>query len=300
MTNPDPNTIKDDPHGPNEFHPHVITPPNPFPHRLGKKAPRPGAVPGKFTDYFDLSTLAAPPAQFGHDKLVGNGWGMLGNGPDLKYPDIAPVGDCAIADAYHQHILWCAEVGVAIPVNTPTVIDTYSAVTGYVPGDPSTDQGTAVADLLKYRLHTGIRDSAGNVHKIAVAVALEPGNFEQALYAAYYTDGVTLGITLPQAWMADFDPNADSVTWDKPKRGSASTILGGHAITLVAGGNNELNIVTWGTDIVKLTQAGYEFGSDETYAIISLDRFNSGTGLDINGVDYQRLRAEAPELAKIA
>jgi hypothetical protein len=82
---------------------------------LGKAPARQAGLP-KLKDYVNLSVLAAPPASFGHDYLVGADWGMLGNGPDPAAPNIAPAGDCAIADALHQHLLWNREVGISIPL----------------------------------------------------------------------------------------------------------------------------------------------------------------------------------------
>src|ERR1700757_5533476 len=104
-----------------------------MPLMFGKKPARPGAVKLHFRHYVNTSVLATPPNTFGHDKLVGNQWGMLANDQ---------LGDCAIADALHQHLLWNMEHGVTIPLTDACAIQNYSNVTGYIPGDAASDQGT--------------------------------------------------------------------------------------------------------------------------------------------------------------
>lgn len=252
---------------------------------LGKAPARPGAIRPKFSTYLNTSVLATPPAEFGHDRLVGN-WGMLANDS---------VGDCAIADALHQTMLWRAEAGMSTPMTDACAIANYSAVTDYNAGDPSTDQGTDVPQLVNYRYTTGLKDAAGNSHKIGAAVALEPGNWEELVYALYYSDGVTLGIQMSQQWMDAFQPGTDIITWDKVSRPKN---IGGHAITGVAFHDNLARIVTWGTDIVGITDAGYAQASDETYAFFSAEKLKNG--VDLNGFDAEKLLADLPLLLDVS
>jgi len=251
--------------------------------KLGKLPARPGAVKLKFGDYVNTDTLATPPAEFGHDNLVGD-WGILANDR---------VGDCAIADALHQHLLWNAEAGKAIPLSDAVAIKNYSLVTGYDPNDPSTDGGTDVPSLIHYRYTHGLVDGAGHRHKIGAALELEPGNFEQLTYAMYYFDGVTLGVKMSQQWMDAFQ-NHDYV-WDKVSR---PKIIGGHAITGVAMHGGNARIITWGTDAVGVTPAGYEQACDEAYAFFTPEKLKNG--LDINGIDGDKLLADLQLLNNVA
>ena len=255
--------------------------------KLGKLPARPGAVKLKFGDYANTSVLATPPTSFGHDRLVGE-WGILANDQ---------VGDCAIADALHQTLLWNLEAGVAIPLDDDCAIANYSAVTGYNPADPSSDQGTDVPTLVQYRLNNGLVDAGGNIHKIAAAVALEPGDWEQLIYALYYFDGVTLGVAMYQQWMNKFTRTAASgnvVVWDEVK---TPKVIGGHAITGVAFHDDLARIITWGTDIVGVTETGYSQASDETYAFLTEEKLNNG--VDLNGLDAEKLKADLPLLQDI-
>lgn len=251
---------------------------------LGKNPARPGAVKIKFGDVVNTSTLAAPPAEFGHDQLVGS-WPLWKN-------DV--IGDCAIVDAMHQHLLWNAECGVSIPFNDQAAVNNYVSVTGY-DGTPATDNGTDVAELIKYRYQHGIQDAAGRVHKIGAAVALEPGNWEQLITAMYYFDGVTIGVDMCQQWMDAFNKGGAPVVWDAVK---SPKVLGGHAITGVAFRNNLARVITWGSDNVGLTEKGYAQANDEAYAFFSTERLKNG--VDINGIDGEKLLADLPLLLDIA
>jgi len=87
-----------------------------------------------------------------------DGWTMLGNDA---------VGDCTIADCGHQEMLRTANVGAITIPTTEQVLTLYSAITGYNPSDPNSDQG---ADELTVAFVTG----AGFKTVEAVAEALNP------------------------------------------------------------------------------------------------------------------------------
>jgi hypothetical protein len=270
--------------------------------KLGKLPARPGAVKGRFTDYFDISTLADPPAKFGHDKLVAGGFPLLCN-------DI--VGDCAIAGALHQAQLWNAEAGIATPVTDQAAIANYQTVTGYVRGPEITgfdangdaikdyaaapnpsDQGTAVPSLLKYWYENGIVDAAGRTHQIGAAIPLDPGNWEQFWYASFYADGVSVGLELDEKWQTAF---AQGKPWTASRR---PDVEGGHYIVGVAwdGDENIAPCATWG-GIALLGKSGYEQGSDETYALLSKEKLRNG--VDLNGFNWEQLVADLPMLRNI-
>ena len=65
------------------------------------------------------------------------------------------VGDCVIAAMLHYIMAAQANVGKSVTFTTQQALDLYSAITGYNPSDPSTDQGTAWTDALAYWQSTG-------------------------------------------------------------------------------------------------------------------------------------------------
>ena len=58
--------------------------------------------------YLIPAKLPTPPAEFGHDAVIGD-WEMLGNDT---------VGDCVIAGALHETMLWTANGSAEATVST--------------------------------------------------------------------------------------------------------------------------------------------------------------------------------------
>lgn len=255
--------------------------------KLGKLAARPDAVTFKFNDYVDLSQLAPPPASFGHEKLV-KPWGMAGN-------DVA--GDCVFAGAEHEIKLWCAEAGTPVAVTDGprgTAIRNYSAFTGYDPnqtdpqGNNPTDQGTDVASWLAHRRTTGFVDDLNKPHKIGAYVKLQLGNISQLRYAAYYFDGIGIGINFPEQWMTTFQQGGR--TWSALKN---PNYQGGHYVTGVAFRNSMPVICTWGS-LVKMTLGAYQQVADEVYAYLTPEKLRNG--VDANGISYSKLSSDLKSL----
>ena len=120
-------------------------------HCLGKLPARPGAISFKLSRYFNLAALPTPPAVFGHQALVSD-YGILGNN---QY------GDCVLAGGDHEEMLWNAEAGVAVAFTDANALSDYTALTGFNPADPATDQGTDMQAAASYRRTTGLIDANG-------------------------------------------------------------------------------------------------------------------------------------------
>ena len=88
--------------------------------KLGKKTARHEAVKLKLAKYLDRSILPKPPAEFGHEGVV-NVWGMLGNDD---------FGDCVLAGAGHETMLWSGLGHKPAQFDTKSVLSDYSAITG--------------------------------------------------------------------------------------------------------------------------------------------------------------------------
>lgn len=257
--------------------------------KFGKKPARPGAVKVSYADFVDHSKLQDPGNDFGHERLV-RVWDILMNNK---------IGCCGISGGEHESMLWTAEAGKPAyfsspslaPDRQPTVVN-YSSVTGYVPGpelyDPNapenpTDQGIDVPELIKFRYLRGLVDTRGHRHRIAGAVSLDPGNWNQLRYAAYYFDGVGLGIRLCQEWVDNFTENGTTV-WDAVPN---PTWVGGHYITAVAFRGGKVIPITWG-EPVFMTQAGYEMASDETFAYAATEKIGP-KGVDADGLNARAM-----------
>lgn len=245
--------------------------------RLGKAPAVPGAVKLKLSDFVSAAGLASPPNDFGREKLVKK-WGMLGN-------DAA--GDCVFAATAHNIMLWNAEAGRTVDISDATALKNYSAFTGFDPkqtdpqGNNPTDNGTVVADWLAHWRKVGFIDDHGVAHKIGAYLALDPHNPDEMRYAAYYFDGVMLGVNFPQQWMDIFSRGGR--TWPALKN---PNYVGGHCITTVAYRGGRPYDITWGTG-VELTLGAVKQTCDEAYAILTPEKLVNG--LDTNGFDLPRL-----------
>ena len=139
--------------------------------KLGKHAARHDARTLQFSNYLKATAPPAPPKTEDWTTKVKQ-WPMMLNDT---------LGDCTCACAGHMIEEWTtyAHAPGYIPTD-PQILQAYEAVGGYKPGDPSTDKGAAILDVLNYWRQTGI---AG--HPITAFVSLEPKNREQVKDAVY-------------------------------------------------------------------------------------------------------------------
>lgn len=237
---------------------------------------------------YRTGALPRRPRTFGHERPIpADGWGMLGNGPDdTVAPGFGGAGDCVFAGGDHETIMWLIEGGMkpadALALfNGETAISDYSAVTNYVIGDESTDQGTNVRDALSYRRKTGLVDVNGNRHKIGAFVKLDEKNLDHILEAMWLFGAVGIGIEFPDSAMDQFNRHEQ---WSVVP---GAQIEGGHYI--VATGRrapDDLGFLTWGRR-QSVTQKFYETYADEAWAAVSVDELRNGVsrrGLDLSGL----------------
>lgn len=256
-------------------------------YKLGKLPARPGAVKLQFSDYVDTTKLPPLPPEFGHENLVTD-WGMLGNDK---------VSDCVIAGGLHETMLWNKEAGKTVAVDTDCAIKNYENYTGYNPdappdarGDNPTDTGTDVADAAKLRRTQGLLDANGNVHRIGIYLALQPGNLTELDYATWLFDGVGIGVRFPREWDDAFD---NGKPWDVLQN---PTMDGGHYVPCVAKRGGLYEIITWGKS-QALTAAGDEQFNDETLAYASQEKLLNGKDLD--GLNWSQMAADLTAVTQL-
>ena len=250
--------------------------------KLGKLPARPGAIRLKLRTYAYLSVLPTPPAEFGHEALVTEiyamQWGLLGNDS---------VGDCVVAGGGHETMAWNAAGGLIVPFSTPNTLADYSAITGYDPADPSTDQGADMQVAAAYRQKTGLLDAAGNRHKVGAYLAVDPGDLEMLLTAAYVFEAVGVGITFPQSAMDQFNAGQP---WDAV---AGSPIEGGHYVPGLARRGGMFKFITWGAEQLA-TDAFLAANNDENVVYLSPDMLAGGKSLE--GFDLAQLTSDLAAL----
>lgn len=260
-------------------------------YKLGAKDPVHDKRDLLFADYFDGTKKKppTPPRTFGHENLVPK-WGMLANDS---------VGCCVFSGGAHETMLFDAESKRDVAFDDDDVLADYSAVTGYVRGEPSTDQGTDVREALKYRRTTGLLDATGRRHRIGAFVALEPGNVEQLEQAMYLFGAAAIALNLPQSAMDQFESGK---SWSNV---AGSSIVGGHYVPGVAvrsaagilgriGLSRMIEIITWG-QVQPMTMAFYERYNAQTFAVLS-EEIIGADGKSLDGFDLGSLQLDLAEL----
>lgn len=243
--------------------------------KLGKLPARLDAVSFKFRDY---SVLAPAPAKGGHYSLVKDWQGMMGNDS---------LGDCVCAEAGHGTIYYNQESGKLVKISTQNVVDMYSAVTGYTPKDPNSDQGTDMVSAAAYRRKTGLLDESGIRHKILAYISLANGDTTQMKQAVYYFGGFGLGIQFPSSAMDQFNAGKN---WTVVK---GSKIEGGHDIWVCGYDSKYVYLVTWGK-LIKATWSFVITYMDEALLYLSPEILTNGKSPE--GFDLTALQKDLSSL----
>lgn len=231
-------------------------------YKLGKKAVKLDKRTLKLEKY--LSKALVPPHNLNWGKPIQQ-WQMMKNDE---------IGDCTCAGAGHLIMTWTANAGVLYTPPDNEILKAYEATGGYIPGDPSTDNGATELDVLNYWRRNGI---AG--HKIGAFVSINPRNIQHLKIAAWLFGGIYTGVMLTQSDMDAIQSGEN--TW----RYNKSPFIGGHAVPAIGYNNKGFQFITWG----MVQTATYEWvynRVEEAYAIISHDWIkNTGkapSGFDIN------------------
>jgi|ERR1700722_1972994 len=256
--------------------------------KYGKLPARPGAASFKFSTYFNAEALPKPPdGPFGHSGLirkVGTAWGMLGND---QY------GCCVLAGAGHETKQWNAERGIAVPIDAANTLSDYSAITGFNPLNPLSDQGTDMVVAADYRKKTGIVDAEGKRHVIDAYLALKVGDLDELYLATWLLGAVGVGITVPASCEAQF--RAGTIWTNVP----GDPIVGGHYIVCVDRNSKGLPVfVTWGGDQAS-DEAWYKQNNDEVLGYVSLEALDA-KGLSPEQFNRAQLIADLSALPSAA
>lgn len=228
--------------------------------KFGKTPARKGAVKLALASYVDSWKLPEPPAEFGYEDRV-QSWGMLGNDD---------YGDCVLAAAAHDAMLWGAFQGRPVEFTDEGVLSDYSAVTGFNKNDPSTDQGTDMQAAASYRMKVGVVDGKGARHQIGAYVSVDPGNMEYHKAAAWLFGAIDVGITLSDRQMKQTQAGL-------PWSGDLSRHRGGHCVPLVGFKDGCLLVISWGK-VQRIDPVFFAANNDESIAYFSQEMIHLGAG----------------------
>ena len=209
---------------------------------------------------------------------------------DWPMYDNDTIGDCTIAGMFHSiGAMSQYSTGNEVLFTNDEAVSVYSAISGYVPGDPSTDVGCTLQQVCDYMVQTGAVDVNGKTHKLAGYA--EVGDFTNTslLKQVLYTFGsVYVAVNLPESAEEQF---GEDEPWT-PVPGSP--ILGGHCIVLQwneSDVDDGSSFVTWGST-VRADNAWIDDYVCEAVALVSQDWIEAN-GDSPSGLDLAQLVADS-------
>ena len=234
--------------------------------KLGKQPVRHDPRTLRLTKY--LTQLPPTPSAINWSMNVPQ-WGMFGNDT---------IGDCTCAAVAHLEMLWTSQTGLEYVPADGDIVGAYSSISGYIPGNPGTDQGANMLDVLNFWRNAGISG-----RRIQAYAAVNPNSVEQVSASLYLFGGLYVGVQLPQSAL---DATASRQCWNGI---SDDSIVGGHAINIVAYDQYTLACITWG-QVQLMTWSWLQKYADEAYAVLSPDWLEatgaSPSGFNINELQY--------------
>lgn len=249
--------------------------------KLGKLAPRHDDRTLKLHNYIDLAALPPAPTSTNRVQPFAARFPMFMNDT---------LGDCTCAAVGHMQQFW-GDLSGAKEQFTDTDIELlYEKVGGYVPGNPSTDNGADELTVLNYWRKFGIKSGTGQ-KKIFGYASVNPSHVEMVKVGSWLFEGLYIGVALPVT--AQTQP-----VWDVVPNGGADAepgSWGGHAVPVVDYNASTLTIVTWGA-LKEMTWAFWNKYIDEAYAVLSTDAVKA-SGVTAEGFKLAQLTADIKGLS---
>jgi len=198
------------------------------------------------------------------------------------------LGDCVIAGGYHIVGVETGNAGDLFTATSQQIIADYSAIGGYNPADPSTDQGCDETTALDYWTQTGFADGT----KILGYLAVDPTNQAEVMSAMYLFENLFFGLELPDAYVNPM-PEAAGFTWGVEGSPDPNN---GHCIIGTGYSPQGVLVDTWGM-IGTFTWAAITVyctakANGALYVILTPDQLTKGETTAPNGVDWTSLIAD--------
>jgi hypothetical protein len=174
------------------------------------------------------------------------------------------LGDCTCAAAGHAIQLWTFNTASMVTPPDSAIEELYEEAGGYVPGDPSTDNGCVEQEVLTDWLNDPI---AGN--ELTAFVEVDQTNMTDVEQTIWECGLIYIGFNVP-AYLMNRLTGAGAV-WDVARPGDDTTIVGGHAV-VVAGYNvsGNMPLISWGNPY-SMTPAFWAQYVDECYGLVNKD-----------------------------
>src|SRR5208282_776283 len=228
--------------------------------KLGKLAPR---IDPRTLQLKDLVDRVAPPAS-------ANWYGGVTSFGAMLNDDL---GDCTCAALGHAEQV--ATLNTPIGEITPpdnAILELYEKSCGYVPGDPSTDQGGIIIDVLNFVRKHGIGHK-GSIHQhrgrpILYAYAdPSPNDIEHNKQAIDQFGIINIGLQLPVTAQSQIGGVWDVVGNPATDPDSQPGSWGGHSVTCSAYDPGTTTCITWG-QLQPMTWNFWNTYVDESHCLL--------------------------------
>jgi hypothetical protein len=245
------------------------------PGKLGKQPPKRDPRTLRLARYVDEATwggLSIPTRVLETPAITT--WPMLRNNE---------LGCCVEAAMGHvAELLSKLGRGTEVSVTDDDVVKAYSDIAGYVPGDPSTDNGTVMLAALNYWRKTGI---AG--HKILGYAAFRPRNHTEWKAANALFGATVVGIALPRSAQQQSGPND---TWRVVSTSGDGEwgSWGGHCVPGFDFDYRKVDVITWAY-VQRATWGFIGTYCDEAYVVFDENWVDAVTQKAPNGFNHDQL-----------
>jgi hypothetical protein len=249
--------------------------------KMGRRRPVARCPRMSLHNYLTRS-IPAPPATCDYAKAAKSALSKVYENDTL--------GDCVIAGMAHVvGVLTANAGGKAFTYSNKQITTLYSAIGGYVPGNPATDQGCDEQTALNYWENNGAPVGS---HKIAGWLSVNGNDATEVRTALWLFENLYFGMELPDKWITPF-PSASGFTWDAAGPPNPSN---GHCVVGVGYNAQGVVIDSWGmtgliTDsaIAKYATTG---ANGALYTVVSVDGLNKATQKVPAGFDWSQLVAD--------
>lgn len=248
------------------------------PGKYGRNKPHPKETHPRvmLEDHVDFTVMPSPPASIDWASEVKE-WPMYLNDQ---------LGDCTCAEVGHAEQAWTAYASTEFTMPEQNILSLYETVGGYIPGNPSTDNGCVIQDVLQYMTSTGI----GGHKYLAFAQLGYLGDMNKIYQVLDMFGSIYLGINCPDSAEAQFSKGE---IWTYVP---GATIVGGHAIALQKKNpDSTMGVVTWGA-LQQMDQSFWLHYVEEAWVAVTEDWFGK-TGDTPTGLNMTSLMADFRSLS---
>jgi hypothetical protein len=249
--------------------------------RLGRRRPVARCPRFSLHNYL-MRGIAPPPASCDYTKPAAKALANVYMNDTL--------GDCVIAGIAHVvGVLTAGASGTPFLYTNEQIIQLYSAIGGYVPGNPSTDNGCDEQTALNYWENNGAPAGSNRIAGWLSVNAADPTEFRTALWLF---ENLYFGLELPDKWINPM-PAEPGFTWDAAGPPDPNN---GHCVAGFAYNAQGVTIDTWGMTGTLTDKAIGKYcvaqANGEVYTVVSQDAISQASQKAPNGFDWSQLIAD--------